>query len=231
MFGTIYGLPARLQVPQSLRVHPVFPLLRQLPWPDTVPLPDGLPRLYIGRGRTQELTGRKLAPLETRLDELSWWGFSPEEDVSYYIRQLEAFLDLVPKALLTTTSWQGLDPLIHGPYTAEALWPALLPGPAGKWTILEHERGWNWWDPAHPDRVSGLQADPYYAHCGIARTELRKWLQESAAQYLREDREHPVTSWFESRFGYSHSEALRMAPWLMHLKHQAGYLEHPAATT
>jgi hypothetical protein len=232
MFGKIYGLGPQVQVPQALRAHPAYPLLSHQPWPASYePVTDGLPRLFIGREATQLLVGRHLAPLETRLDEHTWWAFSPQEDVTYFIRQLEAFLRAVPPALLTSVSWCGLDPLVRGPYTATELWPRLLPTQAGKWTVLEHDKGWNWWDPATPGQVQGLLADAYYAHCGVPRAELREWLQRGAAYYVRDSREHPVILWFENRFGYSKSDALRVAPWLMHLKHQAGYLLDPQVVT
>lgn len=225
MFGTVYGLPSGQLVPQSLRSHPVYPLLQQAEWPGSyAPSLEGLPRLYVGRARVEALTGRKFGPLDTRIDERSWWAFSPEEDLGYFIRHLEAFLGAVPNTLLTGVTFNGLDPVIAGPFTAEALWAQLLPGPAGKWVVLEHRFGWNWWDPATPGVVWGLQADAYYAHLGLARAKLREWFQASACEYVRDSRQRPVTEWFRNRFGYSLSDALRVAPWLMHLKARMAYL-------
>lgn len=221
MFGTVFGLPPRAQVAQSLRAHPVYALLDARPWPaegEALPAPDGRPRLLIGRASTQRLLGRSFGPLETRVDPVTWWAYTPEEDATYFIRQFEDFLRQVPPALLEVVSWRGLDPLVHGPATGADLWRALTPAPGMGWQVFEHAKGWSWWDPAYPGQVSGLHADTYFAHCGITRVELASWLRARASRYVVDGRPSRVSLWFMTRFGYGFTDVVRVAPWLMHLK-------------
>jgi hypothetical protein len=216
MFGLVYGLDTR-QVPQSLRVHPVFALLHQLPFPEQPPVPTALPTLYIGRRATESLLQTHFRALEDELDSHTWWAYSPDEDITYFIRQFERFLAQVPRTLLSAVSFQGLDPLVMGPATAVDL-RARLRAPAPTWYVLEHGSGWSWWDPAQPAVVSGLSADAYYAHCNLSREQLRAQFTASAAHYVRDGEKGKPLLWLETRFDYTRTEAIRMVPFFMYLK-------------
>lgn len=221
MFGTLYGFPAA-GVPQSLRVHPVYPLLRSLPMPAPgtgLPLTNGLPCLLLGHAATEALLGRALRPLDNQLNERTWWAYAPQEDPAYFVRQVEAFLLVVPAALRLGVAWRGLDPLVHGPATAAGFWAALTPTPGSDWVVFEHRFGWSWWNPAEPGVVSGFSADAYQAQCGISRAEVRAWLQARAGRYVVDNQPKRVTDWFTTRFDYDVADVVRLAPWLMHLQH------------
>jgi hypothetical protein len=220
MFGTLYGFPPT-GVPQSLRSDPVYSLLRSEPMPAVgtgVPVSNGLPALLLGHGATEQLLGRSLKPLDTQLDERTWWAYSPQEDAAYFIRQVEAFLKVVPKVLRTGIAWRGLDPLVHGPATADGLWAVLTPAPGSDWLVFEHRLGWSWWNSAEPGVVSGIGADAYHAHCGVRRADIRAWLRSRARYYVVDNQPKRVTTWFISRFGYDAADVVRLAPWLMHLQ-------------
>lgn len=221
MFAVVVNLANPGSLVQSLRAHPVFPLIEWVP-SVSVPIPaETRPVLYVGHAQTQQLLGRKLAALENQLDERTWWAYSPAESPMHFLRQFEAFLLAVPKVLLTCVSWQSLDPLIHGPFDRAGL-QAYVQGLGPKLTVFEHRFGFCWWSADHPRLVSGLGADGYYTHAGIARRELREWFRLAAearqGQLVEDGPDARVSSWFKANFHYTLVDIVRILPWLIAMK-------------
>ncbi len=221
MFATVVNLAEPGNLVQSLRSHPVFPLVEWRMGVTEPLLGERLPLLYVGHAATEVLLGQKLGAVQNQLDERTWWAYSPAESPMYFLRQFEAFLHEVPHALQQCVSWRYLDPLIHGPYEASTLVAYLQAMPEAL-TVFEHRFGWCWWSPGEPGVVTGIGADMYYAHTGLTRPQLRVVLQAAAAkpggQYVEDGPEARISAWFRSRFNYSSVDIVRMVPWLMAMK-------------
>lgn len=201
-------------VVNSFITNPIFRFIKFYKEYDDPSLDKSLPTLYVGYREVKQRF--EINILEGKINDLSWWCPSPEEDAMRFLKGFQTFLSEIPSALVQNIRTIRTDPVFGPAKNGRELLDML--NEYGMLVTYLRQGAYSIYTKTGEVLIVD---EVLYGAYGIKTDKLKAYLAENS-NHFHDDENDSVYHFFTNRFEYSSTEVCKYIPYLIWIKAKTG---------